>query len=372
MRKAQDSRVAMGALLLCGFFVAAPLYAGDDIKLSTTQAKAMGVVTAPLASTVTAAGKGLPARVVIPNHQLHIVAAPLAGLVENMSVAPGQAVKKGQVLARLQSPGLVEIQRGFLQAATQAQLARDSLSRDEKLFKEGIIAESRYLAARSHQVEAVAALSERRQALALAGLSSAALQRLEKSHAMSGAIEITAPVNGVALELMAVPGQRIEAASPLVKLAQIVPLWLEIQAPIAQIFGLKAGSVVSVPAYQASGKVAQIGRSVDEGSQTVTVRAEIRQGAENLRPGQFVEAVLAVNGDDKHWHVPNSALVRQRDQVYVFVQTATGFLVRPVKLGGETAGDSVVIAEFKGDERIAVGGTVSLKAMWQGLAAGGE
>jgi hypothetical protein len=43
-----------------------------------------------------------------------------------------------------------------------------------------------------------------------------------------------------------------------------------------------------------------------------------------------------------------------------------------VKLGGETAGNSVVIAEFKGDERIAVSGTVSLKAMWQGLAAGGE
>ena len=372
MRKAQYLHASLGALLLCGCVVVTPLYAGDDIKLSPAQAKAMGVVTAPLASSVTLAGKGLPARVVIPNHQLHIVAAPLAGLVEAILVAPNQSVKKGQVLARLQSPGLVEIQRGFLQAATQAQLARESLSRDENLFKEGIIAESRYLASRSRQVEAVAALSERRQALALAGLSGAALQRLEKSHAMSGSIEITAPINGVALELMAVPGQRIEAAMPLVKLAQIVPLWLEIQAPIAQISGLKAGAAVSVPAYQASGKVVQIGRGVEEGSQTVTVRAEIRQGAENLRPGQFVEAVLAVDGDDKHWHVPNNALVRQRDQAYVFVQTATGFLARSVKLGGETAGSTVVIAEFTGDERIAVGGTVSLKAMWQGLAAGGE
>ncbi|BAN35727.1 efflux transporter, RND family, MFP subunit [Sulfuricella denitrificans skB26] len=372
MRKAQYLRASLGALLLCGFIVATPLQAGDEIKLSPAQAKAMGVATAPLASTVTTGGKGLPARVVIPNHQLHIVSAPLAGMVETILVSPNQVVKKGQVLARLQSPGLVEIQRGFLQAATQEQLARESLSRDEKLFKEGIVAESRYLAAKGRHVEAVAALSERRQALALAGLSSAALQRLEKSHAMFSTIEITAPVNGVALELMAVPGQRIEAAMPLAKLAQIVPLWLDIQAPLAQVAGLKAGGAVSVPAYQASGKVAQIGRGVEEGSQTVTVRAEIRQGAENLRPGQFVEAVLAVDSDDKHWHVPNSALVRQREQAYVFVQTTTGFLAKSVKLGGETAGNSVVIAEFKGDERIAVSGTVSLKAMWQGLAAGGE
>lgn len=371
MRKAQDLRAVLGALLY-GFFVAAPLYAGDAIKLSPAQAKAMGVVTAPLASSVATAGKGLPARVVIPNHQLHIVSAPLAGLVQTLPVSPNQAVKKGQVLARLQSPELVEIQRGFLQAATQAQLARDSLNRDEKLFQEGIISESRYLAAKGRQAEAVAALSERRQALGLAGLSGAALQRLEKSHVMSGAIEIAAPVNGVALELMAVPGQRVEAATPLVKLAQTVPLWLEIQAPLAQIAGLKSGGAVSVPAYQASGKVVQIGRGVEEGSQTVTVRAEIRQGAENLRPGQFVETVLAIDGIGQHWHVPNSALVRLRDQAYVFVQTATGFFARPVKLAGETAESSVVSAEFKGDERIAVRGTASLKAMWQGMTAGEE
>jgi RND family efflux transporter MFP subunit len=371
MRKAQDLRAAL-AVMLCGFFAVAPLYASDDIKLSPAQAKAMGVVTAPLASAVTTAGKGLPARVTIPNHQMHIVAAPLAGLVETVPVALNQAVKKGQVLARLQSPGLVEIQRGFLQAATQAQLARESLNRDEKLFQEGIIAESRYLGAKGRQAEAVAALSERRQALVLAGMSGAALQRLEKSHAMSGVIEITSPVSGVALELMVVPGQRAEAAAPLVKLAQLVPLWLEIQAPIAQIAGLKAGAAVNVPANQASGRVTQIGRAVEEGSQTVTVRAEIRQGAENLRPGQFVEAVLAVDGNDKHWHVPNSALVRLRELAYVFVQTAAGFTARPVKLGGETAESSVVSGEFKGDELIAVRGTASLKAMWQGLAAGGE
>lgn len=370
MRKAQGLRAGLGMILLG--LVAAPLHAGDEIKVTPAQAQAMGVATAPLAGAVPAGGKGLPARVVIPNQQLHIVAAPVAGLVESMAVAPNQAVKKGQPLARLQSPELVEIERGLLQAATQAQLARESLSRDEKLFQEGIIAESRYLAAKSRHAEAAAALSERRQALRLAGLGEAAIQRLEKSRSLSGAIEIAAPVGGVVLEQLAVPGQRAEAATPLYKLAQLNPLWLEIQAPIALVSSLQAGAEVSVPAYSARGKVTQIGRGVEEGSQTVAVRAEVRQGAENLRPGQFVEAVLAADGSGRHWHVPNTALVRLRDQPYVFVQTATGFRAQAVKLGGETAGSSVVTGEFRGDERIAVRGTASLKAMWQGLAEGGE
>lgn len=372
MLKMPALRACRVVLLLCALGAAAPLFAATEIKLSAAQAKAMGVVTAALSSSITESGKGLPARVVVPNHQLHIISAPLAGLIESVTVAPGQVVKKGQLLARLQSPSLVEIQRGFLQAATQAHLAQESMSRDEQLFTEGIVAESRYLAAKGRYAEAGAALSERRQALRLAGLGDAALQRLEKSHAMTSVIEISAPVSGVILESMAVAGQRAETATPLLKLARLVPLWLEMQVPIAQVVGLQPGAAVSVPAYSASGKVSQIGRGVEEGSQTIAVRAEIRMGAENLRPGQFVEAVLAADGGGKHWHLPNSALVRLRDRPYVFVQTVAGFRIVPVGLSGESADSSVVSGDFKGDERIAVRGASSLKAMLQGLSAGGE
>ncbi len=362
----------LGLFILIGGWGMTPLYAADEIRLTSAQVQAMGVATGALSNAGAADGKGYPARVAVPGNQLHIVSAPLAGMVESLSVAVNQPVKKGQRLASLQSPSLVEIQRGLLQAATQAQLARENLSRDEQLFKEGIVAEGRFLASRGRNAEAVAALAERRQALRLAGLGEAALRRLEDGQTLSGTLEIVAPVSGVILEQAAVPGQRVEAAAPLFKVARLDPLWLEIQVPIAQTAHLQVGAVVRVPACQATGKVVQIGRGVEEGSQTVTVRAEIRQGTENLRPGQFVEAALASDGSGKHWHVPNSALVRQRDQAYVFVQTATGFRVQPVRLVGEAADSSVVSGEFKGDERIAVRGTSSLKAVWQGMSAGGQ
>lgn len=369
MRKTPALSAIVG-VLLGALGVSSPLYANDDIKLTPVQAQAMGVATAPLSPSGTPAGKGFPARVAIPARQQQIISVPVAGLVESVAVAPGQTVKKGQLLARLQSPGLLEIQRGFLQAATQAQLARETMSRDEKLFQDGIIAESRYLASKSRHIEAAAALSERRQSLRLAGLGEGGIQRLEKSQTLSGAIELTAPISGVVLEQMAVPGQRAEAATPLYKLAQLSPLWLEIQAPVAQAAGLKPGVEVSVPAHSASGKVILVNRGVEEGSQTVALRAEISRGAENLWPGQFVEATLALNGGGQHWHVPNSAVVRLRDQAYVFVQTAAGFRAQAVKLEGETRDNTAIAGEFKGDERIAVRGTASLKAMWQGMAAG--
>jgi len=54
---------------------------------------------------------GLAARVAVPNDQLRVVSAPVAGLIETLDVAPGQSVKKGPPVARLSGPAIGEAQR---------------------------------------------------------------------------------------------------------------------------------------------------------------------------------------------------------------------------------------------------------------------
>ena len=211
--------------------------AANDIPMTSKQSQALGIETVALTTPSSAAGNGLPAQVVIPNQQIRIVSAPLAGMVESMAVAVNQPVKKGQTLARLQSPGLAELQRDFLQTALQSQLAQNTLSRDEKLFKDGIVAESRYLAARNNAATQAAAANEKRQALRLAGMSNAAMSKLQAGHAIDSALEVSAPIDGVVLEQMVAPGQRVDAHRTFVQGGQAFSLWLEIQVPLAQTDG---------------------------------------------------------------------------------------------------------------------------------------
>lgn len=354
-------------LFLCGAELAV---AGNDVLMSATQSQALGIETAPLAAPSASSGSGLPAQVVIPNHQLRVISAPLPGMVESLEVAVNQTVKKGQVLARLQSPALAELQRDYLQAALQSQLAQNTLSRDEKLFKDGIVAESRYLASRSNATVQAALASEKRQALRLAGMSDEALRKLQAGQAIGSALEVVSPIEGVVMEQMLAPGQRVEVAVPLFKVARLSPLWLEIQVPLAQAGALQAGAPVRVPAAQASGKVTSIGRGVAEASQTVLVRAEIGEGAANLRPGQFVEAIIGSAVAARQWSVPNAALVRAENQIYVFTQTVSGYRVQPVQLLGQTAAAATIGGNLRGDERVVVKGAVALKAAWQGLGGG--
>lgn len=370
MNDFQTRSTLVAALIV---LLASPLRAAEEVPVSAGQMKSLGIETATLSAQRAGELSGLPAQVVVPNNQLHVLSAPMPVLVERMLATAGEHVKRGQVLARLQGPAVVEMQRAYLQAASQLRLAKDNLGRDEKLLAEGIIAESRYRATRSQHAELAAAYTERRQVLRLAGMSEAAIARLQSGSGLGSAIEIASPVEGVVLEQMAIAGQRLEAASPIFKVAELDPLWLDIQLPIARQDMVTEGDQVVLPAQQASGKVLVVGHGVG-GSQTVLVRAEITRGSAGLHTGQYVEATVISaerkGRDGLLWSVPNNALSRLQGRVLIFVQTAKGFRAVPVGLVAEGAQSSTVRAELKGDERIAVSGVSALKAALMGI--GGE
>ncbi len=335
----------------------------QEIVLTEAQVNKLGIVTAPLPTQANGEISGMPAQVVIPGDQLYTISTPLSAMVEQTLAGVGDSVKKGQVLARLQSPAFIEAQRSLLQAHMQSQLSAENLKRDQELWKDGIIAESRLRATRSQHSEAKAVLTERRQTLKLFGMSNKEIEQLLSGNELSSQLSITSPINGVILDKSASSGQRLDAATPIFKVARLSPLGLDIQVPLSSLANIKVGAAINIPAYHAGGKVAAIARSLSGGSQTILVRALIDKGTENLRPGQFVEANITADGNNmKQWNIPNSALARLGEQAVVFVRSPSGFRVEKVSVKLEGAQRSLIDGEFKGDEMIAVQGVSTLKS----------
>ncbi|MEI7841806.1 MAG: efflux RND transporter periplasmic adaptor subunit [Gallionellaceae bacterium] len=345
-----------------------PALAADELILSATQKKTLGIASAALLTKKQGELAGMPAQVVIPGNQLFTISTPLAAMVEQILVGVGDAVKKGQVLATLQSPALAEAQRGLLQASTQSQLAKENLARDEKLWQEGIIAESRLRATQSQSREASAGLAERKQMLKLSGMSDSAIALLQTGGNLNSLLSITSPITGVILEKSAIAGQRIEGAIPLFKVAKLDPLALEIQASLSNIQGIKLGATVTVPDHHATGKLTAIGRSLSGGNQTILLRAMIFKGTEFLRPGQFVEVNIETSSSsESKWTVPNAALARVESKTFVFVETANGYRPVTASVLQEGAQSCLVDAKFVGDEKIAIKGVSALKAKMMGI-----
>lgn len=347
-----------------------PLWAGDKlIPLTPAQRATLRVSTTPLMAHAGAVTVGLPARVTIPPTQERLVAAPMAGIVSEVRVAVGDMVKAGQALVVLRGESLIGAQRDIAQAAVQARLAQESAQRDEALFKEGIIPESRLQNSRANQAQVAAVLNERRAWLRLMGLGQGTIKAAERGERLTDSIALSAPISGVVLEQGAVIGARVDTAGMLFRVARLDPLWLEIQAPAEMAARIKIGQKVSVPGTEAIGQVISVGQRVSE-AQTVTVRARVGNRENQLRLNQSVSARIEGVAGDRQWRVPVKAIVRQAGQSWVFVERPGGFEPEPVKILSQSAQSVAIDGAFSGEEKIAVESVAALKAAWQGM--GGE
>lgn len=354
--------------LLSGLLTASVFAEEGLVRLTPDQAARSGVVSAALSDLKGGAGIRLPAQVVVPPAQIEVVVAPLPSMVGAVRVAYGETVRKGQLLARLQSAQLLELQREFAQAQAQAGLAAENLRRDESLLADGIISQGRLAATRAAERQAAMLLAEKRQALRLAG----AAEPGTGAATMSGSAEIRAPFDGVVLEASAQPGQRVDATTPLFKLGRLTLLWLEIQATPAQAAGVSVGDAVSVPGCAESGRVALIAPHMQAASQSLLVRAELSRPAGCVKPFEYIQVVLVPSRQPtvRSWRVPAGALTRHQGQVWVFVEAAGGYRPVAVKVVDETPEGALVAVELDGSVRLAVKGVATLKAIWLGLGAG--
>lgn len=361
--------------LVCASFNIAN--AGEIIRITPAQIKTLGIETAPIQANSNANSQHLPGEIVVPVDQARMISAPQSGLIDQMLVATGQRVKQGQALAHLSSPDLVALQRDHLQALSQQRLSQNSLNRDAELYKDGIIAERRYLTSESNHAEVSALLAERRQALKLSGMSPQAIKSLETSGSYTNGITLNASIDGIVLEQMVTAGQRVDSAMPIYRIAKLSPLWLEIHVPTQALSSIQLGMKVSILNTEASGKVIAIVPNVNKLDQTGLVRVAINTGTAVLAPGQLVEAEIAqaLNNKSTSFSVVKSAIVqinegKNANQTLVFVQTKEGFEPRPVKVLNNASAQTFISGDFSGTERIVTSGIAALKAKMQGIGEG--
>ena len=281
-----EFRLAWPILVCCSILAAFDARAGDELAISPSQADLVGIETARIEQRPGAVPLPYPARIVVPPQRTRLMNAPLGGRIEAMLVRVDEAVRVGQVLAELQSPALAHAQAEFLVAYKKEQLLSTTLNREQSLSPYGAVTKKQVIATGSEHAQAQAITAERRQALRHYGMADAAIDRLIATRSLDARLVVVSPIDGVVIESTGVPGQTVEALVPLYKLAQLAPLWAEIQVPAARAAKFAVGDAVLITDHALAGRVVSVGTSVDATAQTVIVRAEFPGPHTDLRPGQ--------------------------------------------------------------------------------------
>jgi cobalt-zinc-cadmium efflux system membrane fusion protein len=347
-------------------------YAQETITLSATQISNLGIKLGKLEPVQQIPLLYAPAKVVIPPEHEYIVSAALAGLITQLSVAIGDPVEKGQVLAVINSPELLTLQRQYLKANSERSLALATYRRDKKLFAEGVISDRRWQETRTRYNGYVSAANEAQQLLEIAGMSTESIKHLVTSRRLGSQLKVHSPIAGTVLQRMVVAGERIDMLAPVYRIADLEQLWLEINIPHERIGDINIGDRVVIENTSATARISLLGQSVNPLNQTVLVRAVIDVPHADIRSGQSVNARIVHDSGEAVFRVPDTAIAQKAGQTYVFSRSDNGFLVKQVKVLGQEGNNSIITGVLTRNEEIAVTGAVALKAHWMGLGEGGE
>lgn len=221
------------------------------------------------------------------------VGSQAVGVLDQVRVERGDAVHEGQILARLST----EIERASVAVAeTRAQaeaevrgaeaaavLAQRKLQRARELVQQHYVSDQ---ALDQALAEARVAEERARQAREARQVAS---RELQLSSAQLGQRFIRSPFEGIVVERYHTQGERIER-EPVVKIAKIDPLRIEVIVPATQFGSIRAGQVAPVtPQLQQFGTlqatVTLVDRVIDAASNSFRVRLALPNPEHRLPSG---------------------------------------------------------------------------------------
>lgn len=293
----------------------------------------------------------------LPNEDVK-VSALVPGRIDALTVAEGDTVREGQLVARLDTRMLRDQQRqadaARAQAAAQVENARLNLQRNEQLFTRGVAAGKEVEDARMTLAEAQAALDQAQAALSTAGA------QIERA-------DVRAPIAGQVVKRMVSVGEQVDgtAAAPIIEIANLERVELAANVPAGQLGAIKVGQsvTVSTPTYAArtfDGRIVAVAPAVDPVTNTALVRIRIDNPEQQLKVGMFAQADVTLAEHDQAVVVPAAALVREGDVAAVYVVKGETATRTPVIAGLESGGRVEVVSGIDAGVRILTTGVHGL------------
>lgn len=211
-------------------------------------------------------------------------------------------------------------------------------------------------------------LESSRSRLARLGVPAARLAALGSSDQLPEVFDVIAPAGGVVLTRIVNPGQNVDAAEPIVTLADRAAVWIMADVFEADLAHVRVGQRARVtseafPGREWAGRVAYLDPTVAKETRTVRVRVEVANPDEALRFGMFVTVDFDRPDAGTDLVVPASAVQSLGAVKVVYVEDPPGqFAERVVRLGSTQGMSVVVVSGLKPGDRVVTAGSFALRA----------
>jgi membrane fusion protein, multidrug efflux system len=271
------------------------------------------------------------------------VVAKVGGEVRQIFVEEGDAVREGQVLARLDGDRLrLDVAQ---KEANLRKLERD-YKRQVELADKGLVAKGTAENAK-FDLDALRASYDS--------------ARLEL-----GYTEIRAPIPGVISARHIKVGNTIKPNDPTFRVTNLDPLLAYVHVPEKEFRKLAPGQpadvvVDALGGEHFTGTISRISPTVDPQSGTFRARVEVPDATRHLKPGMFARVNIAYERRENALQLPRTAIIDSDGEQSVYVVVNNKAEQRKIATGLANNGWIEVLQGLKGDERVVVVGQAGLK-----------
>jgi len=321
-----------------------------------------------------------------PNEQAD-VAAETSGKVAAVGVDLGSAVRRGQMIVKLDDADFrIRVEQAQAQldqakatlrqneakiglrpgqkfnpenvpevagARSALELAEKNLRRYEKLVETGDISRSAYDQQKSQRDQLAeqyqALIHQAQQNYATVANSQAAVDAAATQVSLAkrslGYTVVVSPMAGYVSDRPADIGEYVSPQQKVATVVNLNPLRVRIDIPEQAIPQVHPGESVSVsvsgyPDRSFAGRVARVSPSVTAASRTLTIEADVENPKAELKPGQFATVRILLPQTEAAVLVPQRALRTISGSTYVFV-IKNGHAEQRLVQPGQAEGDLV-------------------------------
>ena len=290
-----------------------------------------------------------PGEIAINADKMAHIVPRVAGIVRDVKANLGDRVKKGDVMAVIDSRELADAKADYLASMERLELAQANFDRQERLRQKEVTSEKEYLGNRQNLAEAKINIRAAKQKLIVMGFTSAYLDTLpSEPDELFTHYEIVAPIGGTVIEKKVAFGEVLKDDADVFIVADLSTVWINLQVFKKDLPLIRERQRVSLAEQsylpETHGVIDYVGPLVGAETQTATVRVVQPNPSGELRPGLFVNAHVTVKHTNTDVLVHKDHIQYLADAPCVFLKVAGGFKLRGVTLGASD-GEYVAITD---------------------------
>ncbi len=288
----------------------------------------------------------------VPPQNEATVTTVVGANVVSIEVIEGDKVRKGQTVAYLSHPNIIQKQTDYLDAFSNSQFLKKEYERQKTLYDAGVgsganfqKAEAEYQASRSR----VNGLEAQLQQLSISASG-------VRNGTIYQRVALRSPIAGFVEKVAIKTGQYVEPQTDLMEIVDTHHVHADLMVFEKDVYKVKEGQKVifnlqSIPGKELTAEIYSVGKTFEQNPKAIHVHAEIENKEGNLIPGMYIQGRIQTE-NAQTIAMPEAAIAADGERFFVFSAEKEGedWSFKPIEVTKGTHDGDWIAVDFLSEQ----------------------